>query len=122
SEDSNLFRIMKTPMPVVVGGPVVHGPVVPGPVVLGPAVPGPLVRGPVILVGRSAPPGLLSPIYYLANSFLKRCADTHSFCDAIHSEDSNLFRIMKNPVTAKTSFPLLPFVSLPAVPGSLGPL
>ena len=29
---------------------------------------------------------------------------------------------MKKPVTAKTSFPLLPPVSLPAVPGSFGPL
>src|SRR5204863_323548 len=40
SEDTNLFRFMKTPIPVVVGGPVVRGPVVGGP-----AVPGPAVRG-----------------------------------------------------------------------------
>src|SRR5439155_5634108 len=34
---------------------------------------------------------LLSP-----HSLFAACADTHSLCDAIHSEDSNLFRFMKN--------------------------
>src|SRR5438552_6735988 len=67
---------MKNPIAVVVGGPVVHGPVVPARAV---RTPGPPISH------------LLSP-----NSFLEACADTHSFCDAIHSEDSNLFRIMKN--------------------------
>ena len=68
----------------------------------------------------------LSPIYYLPSSifFSSSCADTHSFCDAIHSEDTNLFQIMKKPIAAKTSFPLLPSVSLAAVRGPVvrGPL
>ena len=60
-----------------------------------------------------------------AHDFFKifcTCADSHRFCGPIHSEDTNLFQFMKKPVTAKTSFPLLPSVSLPVVPGSLGPL
>src|SRR5439155_9593148 len=43
----------------------------------------------------------LSPICYLPSSifFFSSCADSHSFCDAIHSEDTNLFPIMKNSTT-----------------------
>ena len=32
------------------------------------------------------------------NFFFQLCADTHSFCDAIHSEDTNLFRFRRNPL------------------------
>ena len=52
---------------------------------------------------------------------LSTCAASHRFCGPIHSEDTNLFQTMKKPVTGNTSFPLLP-VSLPVIPGSLGPL
>ena len=72
---------MKNPIAVVVGGPVVRGPVVRGPLVPDPVVPARAVRTPGPPISH-----LLSP-----NFFLERCADTHSFCDAIHSEDSNLF-------------------------------
>jgi hypothetical protein len=30
---------------------------------------------------------------------LSACAGSHGFCDAIHSEDTNLFQIMKNPIS-----------------------
>src|SRR5213080_3856161 len=50
----------------------------------------PRSRGPLVLWSPIS--YLLSPIF-----FFKVCADSHSFCDAIHSEDTNLFRIMKKP-------------------------
>ena len=90
---------------------VLRGPVIPGRAV---RTPGPPISNP------------LSP-----NFFLEGCADTHSFCDAIHSEDTNLFRFMKKPTTEaaeqpKTDFrfPISnfsfwdsPVVSGPVVPG-----
>src|SRR5437879_350927 len=36
--------------------------------------------------------------FRIPNFFFQPCADSHSFCDAIHSEDTNLFRFRRNPV------------------------
>ena len=35
------------------------------------------------------------------------CAGSHSFCEPIYSEDTNLFRIMNKPATMISSFPSL---------------
>ena len=40
------------------------------------------------------------------NFFFQLCAGSHSFCDAIHSEDTNLFQIMKNPVPVVVGGPI----------------
>src|SRR5437667_5955586 len=45
------------------------------------------------------------------------CADSHTFCEPIHSEDTNLFPIMKKPSASKT-----PLAPLPPVQGSRSPL
>ena len=44
------------------------------------------------------------------------CAGSHSFCEPIHSEDTNLFRIMKNSTATKTTFSSLPSLSSVSTP------
>src|SRR5439155_23280685 len=38
------------------------------------------------------------------NSFLEACADTHTFCDAIHSRDTHLFQIMRKQTTEAPNY------------------
>ena len=40
------------------------------------------------------------------NFFFQSCADSHSFCEPIYSEDTNLFRFMKTPMAVVVGSPV----------------
>src|SRR5213594_821379 len=43
--------------------------------------------------------------FWSPSFFFQSCADSHSFCEPIYSEDTNLFQFMKTPMAVVVSSP-----------------